>query len=64
MNEYLGGVWCWKNIGIWYKKILQRSRDIRYKYPRFFQSLAENGDIVSKYTLLQLKHHSCGMLIQ
>lgn len=54
MNEYLGGVWCWKNIGIWYKKILQRSRDIRYKYPRFFQSLAENGDIVSNEVFMNM----------
>lgn len=54
MNECLGGVWYWKNIEIWYKKILQRSRIIRGKYPRFFQSLAESGDIVSNEVFINM----------
>ena len=47
MKDYLGGVWYWKNIKIWYKKILERSRYLRLNYPLFFQYLVEGGDIVN-----------------
>lgn len=54
MNEYLGGAWYWKNIEIWYKKILQRSRNFRVKYPLFFLSLVKGGDIVRNKSFMEL----------
>lgn len=54
MNEYLGGAWYWRNIDNWYKRILQRSRNLRFNNPRFFQSLAECGDIVDNKVFMEL----------
>ncbi len=55
MNEYLGGVWYWKNIEIWYKNILDRSRKIRLDNPYFFQSLIEGGDIANNRMFMDLQ---------
>ncbi len=54
MNEYLGGIWYLKNIENWYKKILLRSRELRFKHFHFFQELAEGGDILENNLFQEL----------
>lgn len=54
MSEYLGGAWYWRNLNNWYKRILQRGRNLRVENPHFFQSLAECGDIVSNEVFMNM----------
>lgn len=54
MNEYLGGTWYLKNIESWYKKLLLRSKNLRFKHCRFFQELVEGGDIIENQFFMKL----------
>lgn len=44
-NDYVGGVWIFKNQAVWYNSLLEWGKIIREKSPDLFVDLARGGDI-------------------
>lgn len=43
--DYIGGVWMFRNLNIWYNSLLERGKVARSKIPYLFENIARDGDI-------------------